>query len=177
MPGGDCAAELAVYRFKAGAFRDGDGNALTALPDSLEQLHAYWYSRCGARPFPARTDIDPIDIPSLLHCLMLVDVLYDPLNFRYRLLGGHIVENAGRNVQGCTVRDLMAEGTPQQQALQEKVLMAGRAAAEFRGPICADLAYCSLSADRRRRLRALLLPLGPSPTELTMLLGGVQFLQ
>jgi hypothetical protein len=176
MPDGDSIAELTVYSFAQEAFRDGDGKALTGLPAVLEDLHSYWQSRRGDRPFPARADIDPVDIPSLLEHLMLVDVLYDPLDLRYRLVGGHIVAHAARNVQGHTVRGLMAEGSPQEQALQEKIMVAGQAVVQMRAPVCLDLTYRSVTSDSRKRLQAVLLPLGPSAAELNMLLGGIHFL-
>lgn len=51
---------------------------------------AYWHRIRGARRMPSRKDLDPLDIPELLPYVMLIDVLRDPLDFRFRLLGtGH----------------------------------------------------------------------------------------
>ena len=51
---------------------------------------AYWDRLRGARRMPSRTELDPLDIPDLLPYVMLVDVLREPLDFRFRLLGsGH----------------------------------------------------------------------------------------
>jgi len=37
----------------------------------------------GERRFPARADIDPLDFGYVLGHVMLLDVLRDPLRFRY----------------------------------------------------------------------------------------------
>lgn len=60
-----------------------------AIDQRLHQLHAYWKSRCRDRQMPSRSDIDPIDVPTLLPCIFLVDVLNDPRDFRFRLAGTH----------------------------------------------------------------------------------------
>lgn len=59
---------------------------LRRYPDLAEML-AYWSARRGDRRFPARTHIDPTEIPSFLPRIMLADVAGDPLDFRYRLVG------------------------------------------------------------------------------------------
>lgn len=51
---------------------------------------AYWDSKRGIRSMPSRRDIDPVEIPRLLPYVMLVDVLRDPLDFRYRLIGTEV---------------------------------------------------------------------------------------
>ncbi len=177
MPPDGCLAELTVYTLEDGAFKSQDGKDVPDWPAVLAELHAYWRRCCGGRAFPARADIDPVDIPALLEHVLLVDVLRDPLDFRYRLVGGHIVEHAGRNVQGQTVRGLMADGGPQEQALQEKAMLAGQAVAETQAPVFIDLRYRSVSSDNRKHLQGLLLPLGQADEGLNMVLGGLRFLE
>ncbi|GAB4368361.1 MAG: hypothetical protein Kow00114_27580 [Kiloniellaceae bacterium] len=172
-----CLAMLTVYTLEDGEFKSQDGKAVPDWPAVLAELHAYWQRCCRGRPYPARADIDPVDIPALLEHLLLADVLHDPLDFRYRLVGGHIVEHAGRNVQGHTVRGLMADGGAQEQALQEKAMLAGRAVAETRAPVFIDLSYRSVTSDNRKHLHGLLLPLGLPGEGPNMVLGGLSFLE
>lgn len=61
----------------------------TRLPDQLHhpnlvQLFHHWQTMRGTRPMPRRADFDPASLPLLLGNLILVDVLRDPLRFRYR---------------------------------------------------------------------------------------------
>lgn len=169
-------AELCIYKFDGEVFRDKAGGVLENCPDVLAELHAYWHARCGKLPFPARSDIDPVDIPSLLEYLVLMDVLQDPLDFRYRLVGGHIVEHSGRNVQGQTIRGLMADGGPRAQAIQAKALAAGEVLAASQVPIFIDLSYEAPDGKSRKRVNGLMLPLGESGEGINMVLGGLSYL-
>ena len=74
---------------------------MTILQHSrLRHLYDYWAAKRGSRRAPTRADIDPLDIPDLLPYLTLVDVLHDPLRFRYRLVGTAVVEALGRDATG-----------------------------------------------------------------------------
>ncbi|SDF72574.1 PAS domain-containing protein [Limimonas halophila] len=55
---------------------------------------AYWRAKTPAGgAFPARTDIDPLEVPGLLGHLALIDVFQQPeLRFRFRLFGTELVE-------------------------------------------------------------------------------------
>jgi hypothetical protein len=81
----------------------GDDPAIAGDKRVLE-FHRYWLRRRGERRFPARRDIDPIDIPHLLSGIVLLDVHYDPLDFEYRLIGGDIVARSGL-LKGKRVRE------------------------------------------------------------------------
>ena len=68
-----------------------------SLTPKLATLYRYWLAR--HRPgggLPRRCDIDPIALarlaPELMPHLWLVDVLRDPYRFRYRLIGGALVD-------------------------------------------------------------------------------------
>lgn len=66
----------------------------------LVDLYDYWTAKRGSRRAPTRADIDPLDIPELLPYLTLIDVLRDPLRFRYRLVGTAVVEALERDATG-----------------------------------------------------------------------------
>lgn len=68
----------------------------------------YWCEIRGNRELPRRADLDPIDIPKLLTSVTLIDVSYEPFDFRYRLLGGDIVRDQDVRV-GESVRNLPTE--------------------------------------------------------------------
>jgi hypothetical protein len=172
-----CIAELTVYRVHQGSFKDPQGRVLADWPPVLEELHAYWLSRCRGRAFPARADIDPIDIPSLLEHLLLVDVLRDPLDFRYRLVGGHIVTHAGSIAPGRTTRGLIEDGHSAERAVQEKVMLAWQAVAQSLAPVAVELTCHAAVSEHRKRLQGVLLPLGPTAEDINMLLGGISFLE
>lgn len=69
----------------------------------LDRLYAYWWSRRRDGQPPRRRDIDPVDIPHLLPILHLIDVLWQPLRFRHRLVGTEVVRHMERDVTGRMV--------------------------------------------------------------------------
>lgn len=75
--------------------------------ERLAGLLAYWRERRGNRQAPARRNIKPMEIPSLLPIVHLIDVQDDPLAFRHRLVGTEIVEKVGRNVTGKWVDEAL----------------------------------------------------------------------
>lgn len=66
----------------------------------LRQLYAYWQDKQGNRPYPAREDIDPLDLKFILGNLILLDIEAAPLRFRYRLFGSEIARQQGFDMTG-----------------------------------------------------------------------------
>lgn len=67
----------------------------------LTRLLADWEARRRGRAFPSRADFTPHDLKYLIGNLSLLDVVYAPLRFRYRIhatkLGQHIgIEMTGK---------------------------------------------------------------------------------
>jgi|SRR6185437_3995682 len=80
---------------------------VTGVQDSrLRRLYEYWAAKKGNRRFPARADIDPLDFSYVLGRVMLLDVLRDPLRFRYRVHGTDMVMRAGYDLTGKFLDDL-----------------------------------------------------------------------
>jgi hypothetical protein len=73
--------------------------------DVMEQLLkdalSYWESKRAGRKMPARRDFDSVfEVPRLLPWIALVDVLHDPLDFMFRLIGSGIVDRSRGNRTG-----------------------------------------------------------------------------
>ena len=69
----------------------------------LRRLHDYWAQRRGARRFPARADLDPVDFPYLLGQVTLVDVHAESRRYRWRLVGTWWREKFGLEGTGMWV--------------------------------------------------------------------------
>jgi len=74
-------------------------------PD-LQRLYAYWEGLRRGREFPARRDIDPLDFRYALGHVMLLDVLHQPLRFRFRLHGTALTLRAGYDMTGKLAEEL-----------------------------------------------------------------------
>lgn len=72
----------------------------------IDAAWSHWEKIRGARAMPSRADLDPIDIPRLLPFTILVDVLHDPLDFRYRLLGTELDRITSRNYKGLRFSEI-----------------------------------------------------------------------
>ena len=66
----------------------------------LRQVLAYWNAKRGDRVFPARGDIAPLEFRFALGHVSLVDVLREPLRFRYRLVSTSLTEHLGYEMTG-----------------------------------------------------------------------------
>jgi len=71
----------------------------------LRRFLSYLEEKRGDRPFAARGDLDPLDFPYLLGEVVLLDVLYLPLRFRYRLVGAGLAGWRGYDLTGKFVHD------------------------------------------------------------------------
>lgn len=71
----------------------------------------YWAAKKGDRPMPARADIDPLEIVSILPNVVLMDVLRDtrpgwPLDFRYRVMGTTVDSHMSRRFTGVAMSEV-----------------------------------------------------------------------
>jgi hypothetical protein len=74
-------------------------------PD-IDRLLAYWRAKKGDRTFPSRADIDPLEFTRALPRVMMVEVSYDPLEFRYRVAGTGLFAMHGQELTGKLAREL-----------------------------------------------------------------------
>ena len=76
----------------------------------LQEAFSYWLSKRGSRAMPSRRDIDPVEMPKLLPYLMLIDVIPEPLDFRYRLIGTEVRAISRRDYTGMLFSQLPGKG-------------------------------------------------------------------
>ncbi|HUC64070.1 MAG TPA: PAS domain-containing protein [Stellaceae bacterium] len=147
-------------------------NVKAALADCIEtpclrQLYVYWEQRRGERSFPARRDLDPLDFRSALGHIALIDVVYDPLRFRFRLHGTDLVRRAGYDMTGKMVEEL--PNSTNRATLIERC----RALVETRQPM--RIADKRPLGTRLYGYEAVWLPLGENGLTVTMLMGGLVY--
>src|SRR5437764_2538572 len=69
-----------------GSADDGRAPPSPLTDEKMTAAYRYWQDKAAGRRMPGRADIDPIEIPSLLSDIMLVDVMPEG-RYRYRLIG------------------------------------------------------------------------------------------
>ncbi len=69
--------------------------------------HAYWLARKRDRALPSRGDFDPpLEIPRLIPNIIIFDVLREPLDFVYRLIGSKIRPHLMQDLTGVRMSDV-----------------------------------------------------------------------
>jgi hypothetical protein len=61
----------------------------------LQWLYSDWEDRRRGREFPSRRDFTPFDLKYLLGNLSLIDVTYEPLQFRYSIHASNLAQRIG----------------------------------------------------------------------------------
>lgn len=141
--------------------------AETDLDVRLADLLTYWRNKRAGRRFPARADIDPLDLRSLLGNINLIDVMRDDASrfrFRYRLFGSEFVFYHGGDLTGVWVDEIPnAVYREQLSGLYTHVVMTGAT------PM---VSYDYLLESQRHRFQALILPLASDGETVDMILSS-----
>lgn len=136
----------------------------------LIEFLEYWRAKCGGRPMPARADIDPLDIPRLLPYVYMVDVLDDPPDFAYRLLGTDVVANTKIDFSGRKLSEIEAEGT------QGRLLEIYQRVRDAGEPSVDRIRYKSRSGNEKY-YENVLVPVSEDGLDVTLLFGAAVHLQ
>jgi hypothetical protein len=69
--------------------------------------HAYWLAAKSERALPQRCDFDPpLEIPRLIPNIIIFDVLHEPLDFIYRLIGSKVRTHLMQDLTGVRMSDV-----------------------------------------------------------------------
>jgi len=133
----------------------------------LRRLYAYWDERRQGREFPGRRDLDPLDFRYALGHVLLLDVLADPLRFRFRLHGSLLTTRAGYDMTGRMVDELP------NPANRKLLIERCRALVHARQPLA--VIDERILGRRRFGYEAVWLPLSGDGRTIDMLLGGLVY--
>ena len=137
------------------------------LAPRLKQALTYWQMKRAGRAMPARRDIDPVDIPALLPYVVLIDVLAEPLDFRYRLIGTEIRNISRHDYTGRRFSELSGKG-------RGSVLWAHcEEVVRRQAPLSGSTPY--VRSEHLRRCENVLLPLSEDGEDVTMILKVISF--
>ena len=78
--------------------------------DSVRSILKYWYSKAAPGRLPSRQDIKLEELRDLAPQIAIVDVLAQPLQFRFRLFGTNLAALAGRDLTGMVLSEQGCDG-------------------------------------------------------------------
>ncbi|MBM3548802.1 MAG: PAS domain-containing protein [Alphaproteobacteria bacterium] len=139
-------------------------------PD-LVALYDYWNSKRANRRMPSRTDIDPAELSSRLPHIALIDVVDDPLRFRFRLVGSYTYELRDSHI----LRELTGryvDEVPFHIGSNEALMRVGRSVVERRRPVLID-GPRNRKAKKTGRQLILIMPLSTDDHRVDMMFCGI----
>lgn len=140
--------------------------AIRLQAKQLQRLYQDWNDRRRGREFPSRADFDPCDLAYVLGYLSLLDVLRNPVRFRYRLHASITGTRIGVDMTGKFVDEIP-----------------DRAHAKLANEHCLEVLDLRMSVVKRRCHQAtdhrvwnneiLVLPLSNTGSDIDMLMGCI----
>ncbi|MGD1879806.1 MAG: PAS domain-containing protein [Kiloniellaceae bacterium] len=143
----------------------------------LAELFSYWSERRQGRIAPARSDIDPVDIPHLLPYIALCEIVPNPdptpgrkaYRFRYRLAGTQIEARFG-----CALTHRYLDEVKQGEYLDYIVNLYDRLMAEM-APIYSESSFGD-GVENKLWAKRLMLPLSDDQQTANMVLAGIIYI-
>jgi hypothetical protein len=145
-------------------------------PGALENptlcfLRAYWETKRGDRHMPSRADIRPSELKEHLGWVIMVDVLPDAQDFRYRLIGTLVTEYFLSESTGKTVTEAFSRLGP---GVVKGVHAVMRATVRERVPLLAS-GDADAFAPGFEEFQALFLPLSDDGENVNVILHAFVF--
>lgn len=146
----------------------------TALADPrfgrIIQLYNYWLNH-RTIGIPDRRDIDPVSLgAAILPYIVMIDILADRADYRWRLFGSAHEAEYGANLQGMVLSDL-SEANPSAHVFKAVL----DRAVVVNGPLFFELAYSSRREVLRRAV-GVLMPLRDGGADPAILFGGADWI-
>jgi len=140
-------------------------------PVNISSL-AYWERLRGARAMPSRADMSPSDMLSFLPNVILVDVLAEPLDFKYRLVGTKVtLHMLHTDNTGKTMRELDFKG----QGPDSKIFYNCAQVVETRQPLAGQTPYVGKNSDFKAT-EDIIMPLSKDGETVDMLFVTCEFI-
>lgn len=133
----------------------------------LREAYIYWDAKRQNKLMPSRADIDPVEIPRLLPYVILIDVVREPLDFRYRLMGTQACILMHRDFTGQMFSKIPGNGK------ESALWQACEAVVSSKAPMYWQIPY--LGPERFRHYEDVSLPLSKDGVNVTMIFAVISF--
>ena len=146
-------------------------NPSNATHAALREAKRYWDEKRGARRMAARSDIRPGELKRWLPQILLVDVLPESADFRYRLIGTKLRPYFPSEATGLLFSEALApfgKATTAATLGVYRSIVAQRAPALVSGP-------GTYYARESQFFEAMLMPLSDDDSLVTMIFGAFEF--
>jgi len=121
---------------------------------------------------PSRADLSPAEMIDFLPNIILLDVLYDPLDFRYRLIGTKVtLQMMHSDHTGKSMRDLSDIG----QGPGSRIFCNCQEVVETCQPVGAQTPYVGKNSDFKAT-EDIIMPLSKNGTTVNMLFVTAEFI-
>ncbi|MEM1401118.1 MAG: PAS domain-containing protein [Pseudomonadota bacterium] len=137
---------------------------------TVRDTFTYWEAKRGQHDMPSRSSIDPTEIVDLLPNLILLDVLHDPRDFQYRLVGTNVEGFMASPRTGKRMSELQHQKPP------SEIWKSCNKVVEERQPLISSIPYVGPKKDFLR-VEDIILPLSPHGEQVNMLLVAVAFVR
>jgi hypothetical protein len=134
----------------------------------LQLGYRYWEAKRAGRRMPARADIDPAEMVPFLSHVVLVDVLTDPPDFRYRLMGTTVDLHMLRPYTGIRISDIPHQRPPSRMWDNFTSVVVNRE------PIVTNVPYVGPHKEFLQ-VQDIIMPLSADGTNVNMLFAIVDF--
>ncbi|MBL4813672.1 MAG: PAS domain-containing protein [Rhodobacteraceae bacterium] len=132
---------------------------------------AYWQQQRAGRIMPSRADLSPADMLVFLPNVILLDVLQDPIDFRYRLIGTKVtLQMMFSDHTGKTMRELSELG----QGPGSQIFGNCQRAVETFQPVTAQTPYIGKNSDFKAT-EDVIMPLSEDGKTVNMLFITAEF--
>lgn len=129
---------------------------------------AYWSSKHDGDALPGRANVDPLEMRAFLVNIVLLDVLRDPLDFRYRLIGGVVRHHLSADLRGQSMRQISHQAPP------SIIFESCRQVVDSSQPLSSAIPYVGPHKDFRAA-EDLILPLASDGRTVDMLLVTIDY--
>jgi hypothetical protein len=145
-----------------------DWTARTSTDSRLLDVHAYWLTLGNRGSVPLRQNFSPKAIPRLLPFVILIDVVKEPRDFRFRVVGTAFSRAVAQDVTGRCIGEVFPAD------YRDEVFERWNAVVEHGGPSWGSGEMWAKERDFLR-WQGVALPLHSDNREVNQLLGAAVF--
>jgi len=131
-----------------------------------QKLFEWWNTARGKRQFPNRHDFSPTEMVPILSSIVLLDVIPEAPTYRFRLVGTLVTDVLGFDPTGK-----LLEEVPSTENLRERYDWIHQNKKPY---LCTNIPTRWARKDFKA-YSTLVLPLGPTDDEVTMIMGSLTF--